>query len=218
MATYALIHGGGDSSHHWHLLVPELETRGHAAVAVDLPCDDERAGWTDYADAVVAAVGDRRDVIVAAHSLGGFTGPLVAERIPVELMVLVAAMVPLPGERGDDWTTNTGYPGPEGEDEIEIFYDDVDPDVARAALKHGRDQAEAVGREPWPLGGWPDIATRFLLCERDRMFPAAWMREVVRTRLGIEPDVIEGGHCPALSRPGELAERLEAYRKELEIG
>jgi hypothetical protein len=41
------------------------------------------------------------------------------------------------------------------------------------------------------------------------------MREVVRERLGIEPDEIDGGHCPALSRPRELAARLEAYRVEL---
>jgi phenylalanine-4-hydroxylase len=52
----------------------------------------------------------------------------------------------------------------------------------------------------------------------DRMFPATWMREVVRERLGIEPDEIDGGHCPALSRPHELAERLEMYRGELGIG
>ena len=33
---------------------------------------------------------------------------------------------------------------------------------------------------------------------------------------GIEPDEIDSGHCPALSRPRELAERLEAYRLELD--
>ncbi len=49
------------------------------------------------------------------------------------------------------------------------------------------------------------------------MFPATWMRAVVRERLGMTPDEIDGGHCPALSRPGELAERLEMYRAELEI-
>ena len=29
-------------------------------------------------------------------------------------------------------------------------------------------------------------------------FPAEWQRGVVRDRLGIEPDEIDGGHCPAL--------------------
>jgi pimeloyl-ACP methyl ester carboxylesterase len=67
-------------------------------------------------------------------------------------------------------------------------------------------------REPWPLAAWPDVPTRYLLCRDDRLFPAEWTRRVVRERLGIEAEEIEGGHCPFLSRPRELADRLEAYR------
>jgi hypothetical protein len=37
---------------------------------------------------------------------------------------------------------------------------------------------------------------------------------MVRERLGIEADEIDGGHMPYVSRPRELAERLEAYRIE----
>lgn len=217
MATYALIHGGGDSSFHWHLLEPELRDRGHEVVAMDLPCEDESAGLAEYADAAVAAIGARAPVIVVAQSLGAFTAPLLCDRVPVELMVLIAGMVPLPGERGEDWFANTGYPGPEGTGETEIFYADVPEGVAKAASEHDRGQADAPGEEPWPLAAWPSVPTRFLLCSRDRMFPAAWMRGVVRERLGIEPDEIDSGHCPALSRPHELAARLEAYREELDL-
>jgi hypothetical protein len=49
------------------------------------------------------------------------------------------------------------------------------------------------------------------------MFPAAVTRRVVRERLGIEPDEIDGGHCPFLSRPRDLASRLTAYRAELPL-
>jgi hypothetical protein len=35
---------------------------------------------------------------------------------------------------------------------------------------------------------------------------------VVRERLGLELDEMPGGHLLALSRPAELAERLDAYR------
>ena len=35
--------------------------------------------------------------------------------------------------------------------------------------------------------------------------------------LGLERDEIESGHCPALSRPRELAARLEGHRMELGI-
>jgi len=66
-------------------------------------------------------------------------------------------------------------------------------------------------REPWPLAAWPDVPTRFLLCRDDRFFPTAFLRRVAEERLGITPDEIDGGHCVALSRPVELADRLEAY-------
>ena len=40
-----------------------------------------RPGWSEYADAVVDAIGDRRgDLVLVAQSLGGFTAPLVADR------------------------------------------------------------------------------------------------------------------------------------------
>jgi pimeloyl-ACP methyl ester carboxylesterase len=150
-----------------------------------------------------------------AQSLGGFTAPLLSTRVPVELIVLIAGMVPLPGERGDDWPANTGYPGPEGANEFEIFFNDVPEDVANAAMQRGRHQAGRVGQDPWPLEGWPEVPTRHLLCLRDRMFPAEWMRGVVWERLGIEPDEIDSGHCPALSRPQELAERLAGRQRDL---
>ena len=72
-----------------------------------------------------------------------------------------------------------------------------------------------TGKEPWPLSAWPDVPTRFLLCRKDRLFPATWLRRVVRDRLGITPDEIDSGHTPALSRPKELVDRLEAYRADL---
>ena len=218
MATYVLIHGAGDSAFHWHLLAPELREGGNEVVTMDLPCEDESAGLSEYADAVVQAIGNRSELILVAQSLGGFTAPLVCVRAPVRLMVLVAGMVPLPGESGDDWTANTGYPGPAIDgDEVAVFYHDVRPDIAAEALAHARRQTDAVGRDPWPLASWPDVPTRYLLCLNDRMFPADWLRRVVQERLGFEPDEIESGHCPALSRPRELAARLEGYRMEAGI-
>jgi len=82
MATFALIHGGGDVGWYWHLVEQELRQRGHEPVAPDLPCDDDSAGLPEYADTIVEAIGERGDVVVVAQSLGGFTAPLVAD-VPV---------------------------------------------------------------------------------------------------------------------------------------
>jgi pimeloyl-ACP methyl ester carboxylesterase len=80
VATFALIHGGGGSAWDWHLVAAELRERGHVPVAVDLPIEDESAGWWQYVDAVVDALGNSGDVVVVGHSLGGFTAPLVCTR------------------------------------------------------------------------------------------------------------------------------------------
>jgi SAM-dependent methyltransferase len=216
MATYAFVHGAGDSGWSWRLVAGELRERGHDVVAVDLPSEDESAGLWDYAGAVVDAVGERSDLVVVAHSLGGFAAPLVCARVPVRLLVLVAAMVPVPGEAAGDWWANTGYPADADDDEIATYYHDVAPQLAAEAMRRSRGQAGAPMREPWPLAAWPEVPTRYLLCRDDRALPAEWLRAVVRERLGITPDEIDGGHCPYLSRPRELAERLEAYRAELD--
>lgn len=210
MATFALIHGGGGSAWDWHLVVPELRKRGHEPVAVDLPCEDASAGWWEFADAVVLALGERQNVIVVGHSLGGFTAPLVCARVPIDLLVLVAAMIPSPGELFDEWWANAGYVASGYDD---VFYHDVPPGLAAEAKRRERDEASKALREPWPLAAWPETPTRYLLCRDDRMFTARWARRHAHERLGIEADEMAGGHYDMLSRPYELAENLDAYAR-----
>ncbi len=216
--TYVLIHGAGGDAWQWRLLEAELRIRGHDAVAMDLPVEDESAGLQEYANAVIDAVGERTDLVVIAHSLGGYTAPLVCDRIPVKRMVLVAGMIPLPGESAFDMFANTSHqssPVNAGLSDVEsmiaTFMHDVPADLAQEAISRWRNQAGNPLSEPWPLHSWPDVPTHFLLCRDDRMFPADWMRGVVQDRLGITADEIDGGHFPALSHPKELADRLEDF-------
>jgi pimeloyl-ACP methyl ester carboxylesterase len=224
MATFALVPGAGGEPWEWHLLVRELESRGHDAVAVTLPAGDDQAGWREYADAVVSAIDGRREVVVVAQSLAGFTAPLVAERVPIDLIVLLNAMIPLPGETGNAWWSNTrrkeaereylanvGLPPETANDEIAVYFHDVAPEIVEEAAAHIPEQSMTPMEQPWPLAAWPDVPTRVLIGRDDRMFPAEFQLRVARERLGIDGDVIEGGHMVALSHPREVADRLEAY-------
>ena len=224
MSTFVLIHGAGGSAWYWHLLDPELRERGHDVVAMDLPCDDDSAGLSDYADTVIDAIGDRTGLVLVAQSFAGFTAPLVCDRVPVDLLVMLTAMIPAPGELPGEWWGNTGYQeakhaqderegrAPDSDlDLMDVFFHDVPPDVTAEAMKGERDQSGTPFEKPWPLENWPDVPTKFLLCRDDRFFPADFMRRVVNERLGITPDEIDGGHLVALSRPKELAERLHTY-------
>jgi alpha-beta hydrolase superfamily lysophospholipase len=91
--SYILIPGAGGDAWYWHLLTDHLEVRGHEVVAVSLPASDDSAGWAEYTDTIVGAIGDRTGVILVAQSLGGFSAPLACARVPVELLVLVNAMI-----------------------------------------------------------------------------------------------------------------------------
>ena len=231
MTTYVLIHGAASDSWYWHLVAPELRARGHEVVAPDLPSDDDAAGFPEYAGAVVEAIGapSGDELVLVAQSLGGFTAPLVCEQVPVDLMILVAAMVPSPGEAAGDWWANTGWEEArraqadrEGWssdfDVTRDFFHDVPADVVARAMARGeRDQSGTPMEQPWPLAAWPDVPTRFVLCRDDRFFPADFQRRVARERLGMVPDdlaEIDGGHLPALSSPRELVELLETLRAD----
>lgn len=210
MATIVLVHGAGGRASQWFLVAPLLEAAGHEVLAVDLPCD-EGAPLSAYVDSVVEAVGDRRgDLVLVAQSLAGLVAPLVCERVPVDLMVLLAAMVPVPGETGGEWWSGTGHAEAMAaqhltdDSEEAVFLHDVPPEVL-AVVEPPRDQDGVVFEDPSPMAAWPAVPTRFLLCRDDRFFPADWLRGVVRERLGIEPDEIPGGHCAYLSRPEVVA-------------
>jgi len=217
VATFVLIHGAGDVGWYWHLVEAELHARSHDTISPDLPCDDDSAGLPEYADTVAGAIGDRTNLIVVAQSLGGFTAPLVCDRVAVELLVLVAPMIPAPAEAPADYWAHTRYDQEvrdRYDDAIALFYQDVPPELAAEALKRARAQSETRMGEPSPLRAWPDVPTRVLICRDDRLFPTGFLRRVARERLGITPDEIDGGHTPALSRPDELVDRLEAYAAE----
>ena len=227
MALFILVHGAGDTGWSWHRLAAVLRERGHEVIAPDLPGDDESLTLTDYADAVVAAADARRGGVVVGHSFGGFTAPIVAERLAADVLVMLAAMIPEPGERPDEWWSNTGFEdavaaqaardgGLTGNDDPHIgFYHDVPRGLADEAI--GRERAHpsvASMAVPWPLTAWPSVPARFVVCTEDRFFPPAFLRDLARKRLGIVADEIEGSHCVALSRPEELASMLIAYAQE----
>ncbi len=181
MATFAFIHGGGDSGWSWHLVEEELRSRGHSTVAPDLPIEDDSAGLEEYTNTVVQAIGDATDVVVVAHSIGGFIAPLVAERVSARAIVLVTAVMLAPGETGEEWFVNTGWQeasqkqaeedgGLTGnEDPFVLWFNGVTRPLAEEAMRRERRNADTAGKQPNPLAAWPDIPTHFVLCTEDHL-------------------------------------------------
>ena len=215
---FAFIPGAGGAAWYWHRVTPLLEATGHEAIAVDLPASDEEAGLDDYAERIVAAIGKRKAVVVA-QSLGGFTAPLVCARVPVEALVLVNAMIPVPGETANDWGENTGSgearkaAARKGGYDVEFdartyFFHDVPKKIAKEGEGHEHEQAEGVMDEPCRFEAWPRAPIRVIVGRDDRLFPLEFQRRVAKERLGIEVEEIPGGHLVALSNPKGLAKLL----------
>lgn len=212
MATFVLIHGAGDVGWYWHLTEAELRARGHQTIAPDLPCDNPAASLDDYTATVADAADGRRDLVIVSQSYGAFTATLAASRLPARLLVLLAGMIPAPAETPSQWWDNTGYQQTGQDDPFITYYDGVPRPLAEEALRRGgRGESSVVWDTPWPLDTWPDVLTKFILCEDDRAFTAAFMRRQARERLGIVPDEIPGCHCVALSHPKELSNLLVSY-------
>ena len=198
-------------------MTPLLIEAGHEVIAVDLPGEDQTAGLPEYTELVVDAIGSRRDVVLVAGSLGGFTAPLVCERVPVGELVLINAMIPVPGETPGEWWGHTGAVEARDEaareggygpfEEMTYFLHDVDPEVAAEGARHRRSEADIVFTSVCDFEAWPtDI--RVLAGRDDRFFPVDLQRRIARDRLGIDADVIPGGHLLPLANPRSVADYL----------
>jgi pimeloyl-ACP methyl ester carboxylesterase len=224
VATFVLIPGAGGHAAYWNRLIPELERRGHHAIAVDIKENDPALDLDGFAAVVEAAMGDDADVILVAQSLGGFTAPMI--RKPVRMIVLLNAMIPRSGESPNEWWGNTDSGAARREADLAAgrdpefdfdrhFLHDV-PDDARAELLSGeqREPSAAAMAQRCVFAHWPKGPTKVLIGHDDRFFPAEFQRRVAKDRLGLEADEIPGGHLVALSNPSAVAEMLSAYAAE----
>jgi hypothetical protein len=190
-------------------------------IAVDQPGDDPAAGLPEYTHRVIDAIGDSDDIVLVAQSLGGFTAPLVAARVAVRALVFVNAMIPVPAETPGAWWDDTGsMPAREAAaqlggygtefDPAVYFLHDVPPDVVAAGEAHERDESDAVFGSTCDFDAWPPVPIRAVAGADDRFFPVVFQQTLARDRLGLEADVLPGGHLIALARPSELADYLLA--------
>ena len=84
------------------------------------------------------------------------------------------------------------------------------PEVAAAGAAYQRPEADVVFGSVCDLAAWPDIPVRAAAGADDRFFPAEFQRGLAASRLGVDADVLPGGHLIALSRPAELTDYLVA--------
>ena len=227
-----LIPGAGGRGWVWHLVEADLRRRGYDAFAVDLPAADESKGLPAYAAAVVRAIGERAaderaageraPVAIAAYSLGAFTAPLVWQRVPARQVIFVNAMIPRPGETPGAWWDDVGWEqartaaarrnGYSPDFDLDTYFlHDIPADLRQEMAGHDVQQSGGPFGDVCTFDGWPGVSLHAIAGRDDRFFPVELQQRVARERLGVEPDLVPGGHLAALSRPAELSAALARY-------
>ncbi len=221
MTSVVLIPGAGGLGWYWHLVERDLRDRGFDAFAVDLAAHG-RTGLPAYADAVVDAIGDRRDVALVAQSMGAFTVPLVYQRVATRALVFVNAMIPRPGETPGEWWENVGseqartaaaaHEGyPVELDLATYFMHDVPEPLVAEMEARSASQLDESFDDVCAFDAWPQIPVEVIAGREDRFFPLELQQRVARERLGVEPSVVPGGHLAALSHPTPLADAIARF-------
>lgn len=229
-ATIVLVHGAWAGAWMWEPLLPELDERGIAHRALDLPSVGDGAAGKDVRDdaAFVRDVIHEIDgpVVLVGNSYGGavISGASAGEA-NVKRLVYLAAMMPKAGEPLLEHIA--GATSPEFDSAINVRGDgllEIDVDIEiKVALQHASPEMHDLARRhagaPMSFGadptaatfdavGWTTIPSTYVVCTEDKsILPDAqrrWAAERATETVELVSD-----HCPQLSHPDLVADLLE---------
>ncbi len=234
MATFVLVHGAFHGAWCWTKLVPELERRGHRAVAFDLPGggDDQtpiaKVTLDGYVSRVADAVTREADsVILVGHSLGGMSITAAAERVPerIRKLVYLSAFILRDGEslytlldptapadsvppKGSSWDI-VFSPVPTAA-APNLFYNGCPEADVAFALARLRPQANAprLTRVSLTPGRFGRVSRAYIETTDDQAVQLAMQRGTVANTPCQEIPSLPTGHSPFFAAPAALAEAL----------
>ena len=222
--TFILVHGLGHGGWCWERTKRELEARGHAVIAPDLPLKS----LSDDADVVARLVNDHEGSILVGHSYGGLVISAAAVRAEgsiQHLVYLAAAMLgagedyfTLMAEHGTDLSANliesdgallTVSP----DKAAPAFYGECDEPTAQAAVAQLRPTSiqcwNLVSPVPEP---WREIHSTYIVCARDAAMPPGAQRVLARKARRVAE--LDTDHSPFLSANNELCDLLSSCAED----
>ena len=219
-----LVHGSTQSPRGWDHLAEHLTARGHRCVAVDLPTDAPDLTAAGYAAIAADQAAGLTAPVAVAHSLGGLLLPAIGRAVGARHLLWLGTLIPdVVGGRTaveqiqsdgkemftDEWHTWDEDIVAAPAISAYFLYHDCDVATLRWALQQLRFfHPRAVMNETPETG--PDVPSTFVVPADDRTLRADWMRAAARERLDAEVIDVPGGHCPHVSRPGRIADIVDA--------
>jgi pimeloyl-ACP methyl ester carboxylesterase len=224
MAELILVHGSGQNASSWSRVGKLLAARGHKVATPELPKGAPDWGLVDYAAEITRSISSAQAVVVA-HSLSGAFLPLVAQIRECAMLVFLAAVVPEPGKSlRQQFTEDPSMfspawieAGSQREDRVaqqtlarEFLFHDCDEETLAWALGTVElMRTERLVTEEAPFAEWPELPAVSIVATEDRTLTPEWGRRISRRVLGREALEVHSGHCPHMSRPEQIVQRLE---------
>lgn len=222
--TLLLVHGAWHGAWAWKPLRDILDRRGWKVETIDLPTvhADQIAGLhlADDADAIAQAIA-RIDgpVVVVAHSYGGVPTTQAALADNVQHIVYIAAFALDEGESllgsvggvAPSWWVIDGPTATAGTDQepaASLFFGDVGPDAAAAAVAQLKPQSVLAFEEALTEVAWRTKPTTYVVTGQDAVFPDV-AQEALAARAGSRVEHLDTSHSPFLSQPHAVADIIE---------
>ncbi|MFG1866821.1 alpha/beta hydrolase [Micromonospora arborensis] len=221
-----LVHGAWHGPSVWQSLVEQFPDIDIHTVALPSVGNDPTALGDLYDDAAVvkaAVAAIDGPVVVVAHSYGGApVTEALADADNVRRIVYLAAFQP---DIGDSLFSTAGGVAPpwwevheradlKGKGHIvpsqprEVFYGDVDPEIAEQAVARLGLQSWASTQQPLTAAAWRTIPSTYIICEADNALPP-FAQELMAKRAE-RVLRMNSSHSPFLSQPAELAALIRA--------
>jgi pimeloyl-ACP methyl ester carboxylesterase len=226
MTHFVLVHGAWHNTWCWERVIPVLRDAGHSVTAVALP-KQPGAGAEVCAATIEKALSRSADeTIVVAHSAAGLVAPLAAQRAQVAELVLVAALMHVPGM---SWIEQRAASGSEqhtvfflerelrivsdasgalvwpSADAADLFYNDCKSVDAELATQRLSPQDLTIFTECAPARETPLVPTRYVLCRQDRAISPRWATNTAREQFNARIEEFDASHSPFWSRPADFA-------------
>jgi pimeloyl-ACP methyl ester carboxylesterase len=233
MARFVLVPGAWLGSWAWTSVTPALEKAGHSAYPVTLTGMGERVHLVSSAVGMETAIQDTlnvikynelNDLVLVGHSFAGKVAAAVADRIPGK----VSKVIYLDAFRPERVRTPQGAFDPAGEFGAPPQGEVGIPLTEATVDRIGKDVQGAVRTRlmalatPWPLrlgqdpitlsASYDGVKEAYILCT----LSGDPVEEIVAGKWGelLGPHrLIEAGHWPMLTTPGELAQDLIALAR-----
>lgn len=236
--TIVLVHGAWSDATAWQAVSPLLKAKGHEVIEVNLPGHGTDAtlfsaiSFQSYVEAVRAAIGERKNVVLVGHSMAGLVISQVGEAIPAQIkeLVYLAAYLPKDGESllslaqqdpdshvskflqidKDNGAANIAKEGV-----VEVFAADAPPEVGTYIADHIKPEPLAPLATPVKLTprNFGKIAKVYIYTANDNTISPKLQHKMVLSAGITKTYSLQSSHTPFISIPGKLAEIINKEAK-----